>query len=302
MSRSVIAAVACAAILAVGSSGRAQERDRGDAKPRPGKPSGRPVEERCKIILPPTFSPEEKLTPIVYALHGRGGDMADMANAWREPCARLGAILIVCQGGKLLGPGEYAWAGIEDAGKVIDAARAKLRKTRKPSRFAPRVLTGIGQGAWAAYSLAEQYPKTYRRLIPVAGMFRTQTRELLKPFPTELKQAMKRWHVYVMIGVRDNGELTTHSRWFAGGLDDLGAAVKAPFTDRADPSWHLYQDLGHAFPGEGAERTAELTRALKFVLQPDEQDRKHWSKVDPDWPKKAKWLLRKSDKNKQDRS
>jgi hypothetical protein len=66
--------------------------------------------------------------------------------------------------------------------------------------------------------------------------------------------------------------------------------VKAPFLEKHDPSWGLYQVIGHEFPGKGPEQTNELTRALRFVLQPDQEDERNWTSVDPKWRTRAKWM------------
>jgi pimeloyl-ACP methyl ester carboxylesterase len=148
----------------------------------------------------------------------------------------------------------------------------------------------MSQGGWITYSLALQYPKSWRRLIPVAGMLHWKTQETAKDFTDEQKKDKKRWHVYIMTGIKDQNPLVADNRRVAGQLEQIGATVLAPFANKRDPSWKLYQDIGHDFPGRTATaRTKELVRALNFVLQPDDEDRRNWSKVDPDWPKKAGW-------------
>lgn len=278
-----------------------QNRARRIEKPRPGRPSGQIVQDRFRITFPPNFDSDNRLTPVVYALHGYGGTMKGMESAWRDACAEVGSILIVAQGAKVVGPNQFSWSGFEDAGKMIDAAKAELRKSFRPHRFAPRVLTGMSQGAWATYSLGLRYPKTYRRLIPVVGMFKARSYQTAEGLTENEKKVMKRWRVYMMVGIKDRQELVANNRWLANQLEQLGAAVKAPFVDRTDPSWPMYQQIGHAFPAEAAERTAELVRALKFVLQPDERDRENWSRVDPAWRQHAKWLEHDNDRHKRER-
>jgi predicted esterase len=254
------------------------------------KPSRQHDAERFRIILPPDFVAENKLTPIVYALHGYGGDMAGMEQIWKEPCARVGAILVVLQGSQNRDGGGFSWSGPEDAGRMIDVAKKNLQKEYQPSRFAPRVLTGMSQGAFATYSLGLRYPSTYRRLIPVAGMFKPTSPELAQPLTEAQQKAMRRWRVYVMVGVMDKQELVSNNGWLTSELNRVGAAVTAPFLDRHDPSWGLYQAIGHEFPGVGEERTDELVRALGFVLQPDADDEKNWFTVDRRWRDKALWM------------
>ncbi|MFQ5423839.1 MAG: alpha/beta hydrolase [Phycisphaerae bacterium] len=279
------------ALVFIAQPARAQDHARRIKRVKRGHRSGQADKDRYRIVLPPGFSVENRLTPVVYALHGYSGNMDSMEHVWKAACAEVGAVLVVGQGTKSLGPGSYSWSGFEDAGKMIDAARVELRKRHKLHRFAPRVLTGMSQGAWATYSLGMRYPKTYRRLIPVVGMFRARSYETAQPLTDTEKTVMKRWKVYMMVGVQDKQELVANNRWLANQLERLGASIKAPFVDRTDPSWSLYQDIGHAFPGGAAkDRTAELVRALKFVLQPDEIDRRNWGRVDPDWRKKATWL------------
>jgi len=245
-------------------------------------------ESRFKITYPPNFDAKNKLTPVVFALHGYGGNMDGMHHVWKDACAEIGAILIVAEGSSKLDGGGRSWSGAEDAGKAIDAARAELRKKCKLDRSAPRVLTGMSQGCWATYALSTRYPQTWRRLIPVAGMYQAQNADgTLKPLE---KEAMKRWRVYMMVGIKDKNELVVNNRWFASRLEEAGAALLAPFMDKRDASYALYAEMGHNFPGEGETMKAELQRALRFVLQPDEQDRKNWEAVDLQWEKKAKWL------------
>ena len=282
-------AIGVVAGLTVGAAGQDQA---GRIKKLEGtRASKRGEGERFRIIYPPGFSRENKLTPVVYALHGFGGSMESMEQVWKEPCARMGAILIVLQGSQNRERGGFAWSGAEDAGAMIDFAQGELRKTYRPDRFCPRVVTGMSQGAFATWALGLRYPGTYRRLIPVCGMFKANTLELNKPLTKEESKAMGRWHVYVMTGVKDKQELVSNNGWTASELRRVGAAVKAPFMEKGDPSWGLYQVIGHAFPGkDAAERTEELTRGLAFVLQPDKEDERNWSAVDAKWREKAKWM------------
>jgi pimeloyl-ACP methyl ester carboxylesterase len=148
----------------------------------------------------------------------------------------------------------------------------------------------MSQGAFATYALALRYPNTYRRLIPVCGMFKPTSRELAQPLAEDEQRAMKRWRAYIMVGIKDKQELVSNNGWLASELGRIGSAVTAPFADKRDPSWDLYQKIGHEFPGTGDERIAELTRALRFVLQPDEDDRKNWASVDKAWRAKAAWM------------
>ncbi|HKQ49181.1 MAG TPA: hypothetical protein VJZ71_14010 [Phycisphaerae bacterium] len=259
----------------------------------PAKP-----QKNYKIILPPEFDKTFRLTPVVFALHGHGGNAEWMESVWKEACADVGAILVVGQGFTSLGDNRFAWAGAEDAGAMIEAAKKELTKKYKLHRFAPRVLTGMSQGGWATYELAQKYPKSYRRLIPVAGMLHWKTQLAAQDFTADQKNGMKRWRIYIMAGVKDANEIVADNRRVASQLKEIGAAVLAPFTDKRDPSWSLYQDLGHAFPGQGRTQTKELTRALRFILQPDDEDRRNWAKVDPGWERKAKWLEDKSPPSK----
>ncbi len=294
MSLKTAAIFVAAVLLAADSANAAQNRAVRKRRPIAGANANQPVAERFRILLPPDFSPDFRLTPIVYALHGYGGTMAGTERVWRDACAELGVILVVAQGAKVVGNGGFSWSGFEDAGKMIDAAKKELRKTFKPHRFGPRVLTGMSQGAWATYSLSLRYPKTYRRIIPVVGMFKPRSYQIAEGITDNEKKVMKRWRVYMMVGVRDKQELVSNNHWLANELKELGAAIRAPFNDKTDPSWGLYQDIGHAFPGRNqAERRAELIRALRFVLQPDDLDRRNWNRVDPDWRMKAKWFDRK---------
>ena len=258
--------------------------------PKPARRSRVKPSPNYKIILPPKFDKTFRLTPVVFALHGHGGNAEWMASVWKDACAEVGAILVVPQGSTSLGNDRFAWAGAEDAGAIVEAAKKDLTKKYKLHRFAPRVLTGISQGGWATYELAQRYPKSYRRLIPVAGMLHWKTQLVVKDFTADQKTGMKRWRVYIMAGMKDVSDIVADNRRVASQLKEIGAAVLAPFVDKPDPSWSLYQDLGHGFPGQGPAQTKELTRALRFVLQPDDEDRRNWSKADRDWERKAKWL------------
>lgn len=287
----IIAAIGLVGAISLSAVG--QDRAGRVKKLEGTKPSKQGEGERFRIIYPPGFSRENKLTPVLYALHGFGGSMKHMEQIWKEPCARMGAILIVLQGAQQRGGGGYAWSGAEDAGAMIDFAQAELRKTYKPDRFAPRVVTGMSQGAFATWALGLRYPGTYRRLIPVCGMFKANSLELNKPLTKEEEKAMARWHVYIMTGVKDKQELVSNNGWTASELKRVGAAVKAPFMEKDDRSWGIYQVIGHAFPGkDAAERTEELTRGLAFVLQPDKEDERNWAAVDAKWREKAKWMKR----------
>lgn len=261
------------------------------APPQQKKPDKKKAAEptrpaRHKIIYPPGFKADYKLTPVLYALHGYGGNREQMIDIWREPCAQLGVILIVGNGEGELSDGAYKWGGPEDAGRLIDAARHELRKNVKLDSSAPRILSGFSQGGFATWSLALRYPTTYRRLIPCCGMFKSSTDQMIKPLTELEKYRMKRWRAYIMCGLKDEGDMVPNNNWIASQLADLGAAVCAPFRDSRDPSHSLYQDLGHGFPGfDAASRNKELVRALRFVLRGDDQDEANWFKADAKWRK-----------------
>lgn len=255
-------------------------------KAQPKKTAAADKPSRHKIIYPPGFRGGYKLTPVLYALHGYGGNREQMIAIWREPCAQLGIILIVGNGEGELGDGAFKWGGPEDAGRLIDAARHELRKNVKLDPSAPRILSGFSQGGFATWSLALRYPTTYRRLIPCCGMYKSGTDQMIKPLTEAERYRMRRWRAYIMCGVKDEGDMVPNNNWIASQLADLGAAVRAPFNDPRDPSYALYQDLGHGFPGtDAASRNAELVRALKFVLRGDEKDEANWFKVDAKWQK-----------------
>ena len=290
MSRLICAAMVGIIVGTLATHTAAQDKAVRIDRPSGTHPSKQSADQRYRIIYPPDFSSDNKLTPVVYALHGYGGDMKGMEMTWSEPCARVGAILIVMQGSQVRDGGGFAWSGPEDAGAMIDVARKALQRAHPMSQFAPRVLTGMSQGTFAAYALALRYGQTYRRLIPVSGMFKATSLELSKPLTPDEEKAMRRWRVYIMVGVRDKQELVSNNGWVASEINRVGGAVKAPFMEKRDPSWGMYQTLGHEFPGKGAERTEELLRALRFVLQPDKSDEANWESVDRDWASKAKWM------------
>lgn len=268
---------------------RAQDRAPRLPQLKPGRPSNQRIADRYRIVYPPGFDATWRLTPVVYALHGHGSSMDFMQHAWARPCAELGAILVVMQGSKLV-DGGCAWSGPEDASRMIDAARKALARRVKLDRSAPRVLTGISQGAFITYAIAREYPATWRRLVPIVGMFWARSDQAIKPFSEDEKQALRRWRVYMMVGVKDRQELVADNGRLAGELERLGAAVCAPFRDKGDPSWAMYQAIGHALPESGEKREAEVARALRFVLQPDLADARNWSNVDRDWRTRAAWL------------
>jgi hypothetical protein len=255
------------------------------------RPSDKSESQRMRIHLPPDFDRDQKIIPVVYVFHGHGGNLENMFHVWKSPCEQLGIVLIALQGSKELSAGSYAWSGPEDALQMIRVTRKELKKVApRISRFAPRVLTGISQGAFATYAIARQYPTTYRRLIPVVGMFRTGTHHWAMSLDEDLCKAVAHWRVYMMVGVKDKQELVSDNHWLESELRRCGAKVRAPFLDRKDPSWSMYQDTGHAFPAQGEALTAELIRGLQFVLEPNTKDTLHWSHEDPAWREKAKWI------------
>lgn len=261
----------------------------GQGKTRQGRPSGQSLQERYRIALPAQFDETNRLTPVVFALHGYKGHMEDMETIWQDVCEGMGVILVVLRGSKVV-DGGYSWASAEDAGDVIEAARKELRSRYRLHLHAPRVLTGFSQGAFEAYALADAYTRTWRRLIPAAGMFRAKTTLMAQPFTTEETAAMKRWRVYMMVGMQDAQELVANQNKLALDLQDMGAAVEAPFREMDDPSWGIYQETKHSLPTDKKERDSELRRALRFVLTPDSDDERHWTKADPHWRKRARWL------------
>lgn len=283
MSRLWITAAAAALVfIAAAPPLAAAPPDKG--KPAKAKKAAPAKSTRYKIIYPPQFKAGYKLTPVLFAFHGYGGNREQMIEIWKEPCAQLGIILIVGNGEGELGNGAFKWGGPEDAGRLIDASRRELRKNVKLDASAPRILTGFSQGGFATWSLALRYPKAYRRLIPCCGMYKSGTDQMIKPLTETERLHMKRWRAYIMVGVLDGGDMVPNNNWIASQLADLGAAVCAPFRDSRDPSHGLYQKIGHAFPGTDAEsRNKELVRALRFVLRGDERDEANWFKVDAKW-------------------
>jgi len=195
------------------------------------------------IILPPNHGTDMP-APLIVAMHGYGGEAPEMADAWREAAAELGAIVIAPRAIRKVKGAGYSWGLTDEAEflvlRAIDhvAARYKI----DPERI---VLMGFSQGAYLSLAIGLRNPERFCGVIPLCGGYH----------PIVIKEAdrsAKRWpRFFLMAGDRDAG--TPDMRKAAVDLEKFGASVRIV----------VYKNTGHQFPPDriGAQRDA-----LKYVL------------------------------------
>jgi predicted esterase len=193
------------------------------------------------IVLPPKHDPEVP-APLIVALHPFGGTATAFIETWKPIAAKAGAILVAPQATRLSGSG-YQWGTIAEANHILKKAivAASSRGRIDASRT---LLTGFSQGGYMTFNLGMRHLDFFTGLIPVAGQY--------VPSQAPPTTGGKQPRVFLMIGADDRA--VASNRQAAEDYRRAGMAVEL----------RVYPGVGHAFP---ADRTTELTTALKFVWQ-----------------------------------
>lgn len=188
--------------------------------------------------LSATLKPGEK-PPLLIALHGTGGTGAEMLDALRAACDKLGIICIAPDALRPAGAG-YAWTYRDESQWLVahTATEAITKHDADPARV---ILLGFSQGANITLALATDNHEPFTALIPICGHYEpAATTQNATPPPT-----------YLISGSRDPWHET-----FEHAQRDF-AAAGAKVTGRVVPS------MGHQMP-----RTPELLRALEWSIGP----------------------------------
>ncbi|MCK4873078.1 MAG: alpha/beta hydrolase fold domain-containing protein [Phycisphaerales bacterium] len=201
------------------------------------------TEHDLLVFLPEKYDPE-KPAPLIIALHGYGGTAAGYPTYWREAAGEVGAILVAPQAVRRVAGAGYNWGRVEEANLFVRITLRRMSEDYSIDRDRV-ILTGFSQGGYIAYSLGVQHPEQFVGVVPMAGPY---IRRLDKPKKVTDDDLPR---FYFMVGARD--ALADQCRQTFRDFDEAGYDVKL----------RVYPGVGHTFP---RQRTAELRRALKFVL------------------------------------
>ena len=195
------------------------------------------------VILPPNRDASEP-APLIVAMHGYGGEAAEMADAWREAASELGAIVIAPRAiRKVIGAG-YSWGRTDEAEflvlRAVDHIAARYKVDAKRI-----VLMGFSQGAYMSLAIGLRNAERFRGVIPLCGGYHPIVLKEVDPSAKRLPR------FFLMAGDRDAG--TPEMRKAATDLEEFGARVRIV----------VYKDTAHHFPPDriGAQRDA-----LKYIL------------------------------------
>ncbi|MEO8276437.1 MAG: alpha/beta fold hydrolase [Thermoanaerobaculia bacterium] len=189
-------------------------------------------------------------TPLVVVLHGYGGTPEPLAEAFRGPAARLGAILVAPRGQEKVGEG-FGWGVVEQAEYLVLKAIDRTVAAHPEAASSPIVLAGFSQGGGVALTLAARYPARFAGVVSIAGYYEDR----LNPLPSADQIAFVRYpRISFLIGELDDS--IANNRSSAARLRESGVAVRERY----------FPGLGHAFPPSQV-REREIESALRFALE-----------------------------------
>ncbi|MBN1612042.1 MAG: LysM peptidoglycan-binding domain-containing protein [Polyangiaceae bacterium] len=113
----------------------------------------------------PTGPGRKTLKPVVFYLHGRGGEPAHACHRWAAVARRVG--WLVCPGGPHAYGSGRSWNNDWAAGRrIVLAALSRLRKKygRRVQLYG-NTLIGFSEGAHVAMNLGARYPRTFNRWL-----------------------------------------------------------------------------------------------------------------------------------------
>ncbi len=180
-------------------------------------------------------------------MHGYGGEAPEMADAWREAAAELGAIVIAPRAIRRVKGAGYSWGRVDEAEFLVLRAVDHVASRYKvdPKRI---VLTGFSQGAYLSLAIGLRNADRFRGVIPLCGGYH---RNVIKEADPSAKRLPR---FFLMAGDRDRG--TPEMRKAAVDLEEFGARVRIV----------VYKNTGHHFPPDRIQATRD---ALKYVLAND---------------------------------
>tara|TARA_R110000782_G_scaffold54637_1_gene115422 strand:+ start:1106 stop:2122 length:1017 start_codon:yes stop_codon:yes gene_type:complete len=196
---------------------------------------------RPATFVPPGL-PDGARPPLVIALHGTGGHGAQMLEALKRTCERLGAICVAPDALRPAGRGPdagFAWTYRDEAEwfvtHLIDRAVDEHRAD--PERV---ILVGFSQGANIALVMARTHADRLAAIVPICGHY--------EPNNAPDDDAMS--PTYLLTGARDPWKVT-----YTRAAEDLEAAG-TPHRLRIVPA------MSHRMPQD-----VELRRALEWALE-----------------------------------
>jgi predicted esterase len=195
------------------------------------------------LIVAPEGHDEKSPAPLVIALHGFGDHGENYPSLWGAAAGKLGAILAVPFGARVVGDGR-AWGDIDETETIVMLTLAQVEKKFEIDRERV-VLTGFSQGGFMAMALGTKHPDVFSGVIPMAGGY---IPDIDHPPNADGKEPA----FYFMVGSRDNA--ISQVRRAAADYNEAGYAVKL----------RVLAGTGHSFPRD-TER--ELGKALRFVLE-----------------------------------
>jgi len=195
------------------------------------------------LIVAPEGHDEKSPAPLVIALHGYGDHGENYPSLWGAAAGKLGAILAVPFGARVVGDGR-AWGDIDETETIVMLTLEQVEKKFEIDRERV-VLTGFSQGGFMAMALGTKHPDVFSGVITMAGGY---IPDIDHPPNADGEEPA----FYFMVGSRDNA--ISQVRRAAADYNEAGYAVKL----------RVLAGTGHSFPRD-TER--ELGKALRFVLE-----------------------------------
>jgi predicted esterase len=194
------------------------------------------------IVAPQGHDPKSP-SPLVIALHGYGDSGEHYPNVWGAAAGKLGAILAVPFGARVVGDGR-AWGDLDETETIVMLTLDQVKKDFEidPERI---VLTGFSQGGFMAMALGTRHPDVFSGVIPMAGGY---IPDIDQPPTADGGEPA----FYFMVGSRDKA--ISQVRRAAADYSEAGYAVKL----------RVVAGTGHSFP---RDTDRELGKALRFVLE-----------------------------------
>lgn len=193
------------------------------------------------IVAPKGHDPKSP-APLVIALHGYGDYGENYPDLWGAAAGKLGAILAVPFGARVVGDGR-AWGDLDETETIVMLTLDQVEKNFQIDRERI-VLTGFSQGGFMAMALGTKHPDIFSGVIPMAGGY---IPDIDQP-PTANGNEPT---FYFMVGSRDNN--VSEVRRAAADYKEAGYEVRL----------RVMAGVGHSFPRD-TER--ELGKALRYVL------------------------------------
>ena len=108
------------------------------------------------------------LRPVIFYLHGRGGDPARDCQRWASVARRLG--WLVCPGGPSLHGAGRAWNNWVSGERILKATLAALRsKYGRRVQLYGNTLIGFSEGAYVAMNVGVRNARTFNRWMILAA-------------------------------------------------------------------------------------------------------------------------------------